>query len=100
MVGATLLYHHNTRRSNDELLIGEDNRGILFNQGSGQAESEVQGWEFRSLQRAIMTYLLLRGTSFNKRLLNLTRIKNIFIIYPQSGDCFNLKLKIYRPLIG
>ena len=31
MVGATLLYHHNTRRSNDELLIGEGNGGILFN---------------------------------------------------------------------
>ena len=30
VVGATLLYHHNTRRLNEELLIDEDNRGILF----------------------------------------------------------------------
>ena len=30
-VGATILYHHKTRRSNDELLIDEDNGGILFN---------------------------------------------------------------------
>ena len=75
VVGATLLYHHNTRRSSDELLIGEGNGGILFNSRvwtSGVGSTRL-GISF--FANAIMTYLLLRGTSLNKRLLNLPRIE-------------------------
>ena len=100
MVGATLLYHHNTRRSSDELLIGENNGGILFNSrvwtsGVGSTRLGISFFANSDHDVSALARHLVQQT-----IVEPSGIKNIFIIYPQSGDCFNLKLRVCRPLIG